>query len=114
MTDERYQHLMWDSNDPLTEAEMTEGWHWCRDFDELLIGPGMDDLLERCNCRKSADAEPSIAQMRQELAQAGWVERNSTTYIAPGGNWYRGPYGAWKVMKQLASAPMAETNEGKE
>lgn len=62
---------------------------------------------------ESADAEPSIAQIRQELAQAGWVERNSTTYIAPNGHWYRGPYGAWKVMKQLAADATTESKEPK-
>lgn len=58
-----------------------------------------------------ADAEPSISQMRQELAQSGWVERNSTTYIAPNGHWYRGPYGAWKAMKQLAAAATTDTSK---
>jgi hypothetical protein len=47
--------------------------------------------------------EPSIKKMRIELREAGWSERNLTTYIDPNGTWYRGPYGAWKEMKRRQS-----------
>jgi hypothetical protein len=48
MTDERYARLM-QSDDPLTAQEVFDGWHFCREFDELLVGPGMSEL-RRCSC----------------------------------------------------------------
>ena len=52
MTPDRY-HLLSESDDPedcLTKEEMAAGWHYCYEFDGLLIGPGMDEL-EYCRCR---------------------------------------------------------------
>ena len=52
MTPERY-HLLSESDDPedcLTEEEIAAGWHYCYEFDGLLVGPGMDEL-ECCQCR---------------------------------------------------------------
>lgn len=45
-----------------------------------------------------------IKQMKEELFKAGWVELNSTTYVAPNGKWYRGPHLAWEVMKKSSNA----------
>lgn len=33
----------------LTKAEIAEGWHWCNEFDWLLVGPGMSELA-CCHC----------------------------------------------------------------
>lgn len=63
-----------------------------------------DEHKDGCGVIPVVDAEPGIAQMRKELAESGWLERNSTTYISPNGQWVRGPYGAWKAMKKLAAA----------
>lgn len=49
MTDERWKALMADDESCLTQEEMSEGWHWCLDFDLLLVGPGMDEI-QNCNC----------------------------------------------------------------
>lgn len=52
MTTERYAELMdEDSNAMLTEQELSEGWHWCFDFDGLLVGPSMEMEWECCTCR---------------------------------------------------------------
>jgi hypothetical protein len=48
MTQERWQALMNDQSLNLTEAEIKEGWHWCHEFDGLLVGPGMGEA-EFCN-----------------------------------------------------------------
>ena len=37
MTEERYNELMRDENAKLTEEEMDEGWHFCLEFDGLLV-----------------------------------------------------------------------------
>ena len=51
MTLERWKALMDDRTNSvnLTEAEIAEGWHWCHEFDGLLVGPGMGEL-EVCRC----------------------------------------------------------------
>ncbi|MBB3227049.1 hypothetical protein FHW69_001650 [Luteibacter sp. Sphag1AF] len=51
MEHERYQELMWLCKGDLTEAEMKEGWHWCRDWDGLLVGPGMFET-SACTCEE--------------------------------------------------------------
>jgi hypothetical protein len=33
----------------LTAAELAEGWHWCWEFDGLLVGPEMGEL-NHCHC----------------------------------------------------------------
>ncbi len=50
MTDERYRELM-DSDDIfLTADERREGWHYCLDWDLLLVGPDMPEK-EVCMCK---------------------------------------------------------------
>jgi len=45
------------TNQPLTEEEKKEGWHFCLDWDFMLIGPGMSEL-EKCGCpRKESKSE---------------------------------------------------------
>lgn len=57
----RWHHLMKDDTLKLTDSEQKEGWHWCNEFDGLLVkgdpnqaycGPsciGNDDNLEGCS-----------------------------------------------------------------
>lgn len=49
MTDQRWRELMNDSNGKLTQEEMAEGWHWCPDWDDLLVGPGSMEIT-CCTC----------------------------------------------------------------
>ena len=35
---------MRDDDLPLTAEEIAQGWHFCPEWDELLIGPGMSEL----------------------------------------------------------------------
>lgn len=49
MTNERYQHLMSADECKLTEEELAEGWHYCAEWDYLLVGPGMGELVV-CKC----------------------------------------------------------------
>lgn len=37
MTNERWTHLMEDETLRLTQDELNEGWHFCPDWDGLLI-----------------------------------------------------------------------------
>lgn len=52
MTNARWVELMESSNDQqaaLTDDELKRGWHWCCDWDGLLVGPGMTEQ-EGCCC----------------------------------------------------------------
>jgi len=51
MTSERYWELEGFYDGKLTEEEVKEGWHFCPDWDGLLVGPGMSEH-ECCTCRK--------------------------------------------------------------
>lgn len=47
MTEARYNQLMGDSK--LTQEEIDLGWHFCNEFDGLVVGPGMLEL-KCCSC----------------------------------------------------------------
>lgn len=49
MTKKRYNRLMDDLNARLTKEEVVEGWHFCCEWDGLLIGPGMEQEID-CGC----------------------------------------------------------------
>ena len=49
MTENRWLELMNDPNGRLTKEEMEDGWHWCPEWDDLLVGPGMMEQ-ESCFC----------------------------------------------------------------
>ena len=50
MTAERYNALMGDERLCLDWQEISEGWHFCHEFDGLLVGPGMESELSVCRC----------------------------------------------------------------
>lgn len=52
MTQERYGQLMLNDDLPLTEEEIKLGWHFCWEWDGLLIGPGTEEFeYFFCKCR---------------------------------------------------------------
>lgn len=51
MLPERWTELMYNGDLRLTEKEIAEGWHFCPDWDSLLIGPGMIEM-DYCSCRE--------------------------------------------------------------
>jgi hypothetical protein len=46
---ERWKKLMESHDESLTDEELSAGWHWCYDWDGLLVGPGMQET-EHCHC----------------------------------------------------------------
>lgn len=55
MTEDRYNSLSNDEPPPnLTQAEWDAGWHFCVEWDNLLIGPGMGELAA-CSCFAATD-----------------------------------------------------------
>lgn len=49
MTEQRYQELMENDSKELTKEEIAQGWHFCTEFDGLLVGPGSTELAV-CKC----------------------------------------------------------------
>jgi hypothetical protein len=50
-----------------------------------------------------AEAEAELCDpdgWREDLLDAGWFEKSHTSWVAPDGTVYRGPYGAWHEMKR--------------
>lgn len=56
MDRKRWESLMKDDNLRLESNELAEGWHFCPEWDGLLIGPGMDEL-DACLCTPKLDAD---------------------------------------------------------
>ncbi len=53
----------------LTTQEIMEGWHFCGDWDGLLIGPGWGEL-EACTCFEPGDPRHQLVlDMRLERAR---------------------------------------------
>ena len=52
MNRERYIELD-RSGTGLTEQEWEEGWHWCNEWDGMLVGPNTDEALV-CSCSHPA------------------------------------------------------------
>lgn len=50
MTDKRWEELMLNDTLALTEQEVHQGWHFCPNWDDELIGPGMGEM-DNCNCK---------------------------------------------------------------
>jgi hypothetical protein len=48
MTDERWLQLMNSDTEPLTEQELKEGWHFCPEWDGLLMHRVITP--EDCSC----------------------------------------------------------------
>jgi hypothetical protein len=61
MDNKRYNELEQNLDSILTEKELSEGWHWCCEFDFLLVGPGMTEI-EFCLCEDEA-----IKKAKQKL-----------------------------------------------
>jgi hypothetical protein len=51
MDNDRWSKVHNSNTEPLTPEEIAEGWHFCLEWDGLLVGPGMDEL-KYCNCFK--------------------------------------------------------------
>lgn len=41
---------------------------------------------------------PTLWQMVDDLAEAGWKQHSRTIWKSPDGSFHLGPYGAWKAM----------------
>ena len=61
----RWETLMKSDDENLTQEEFEHGWHWCPDWDGLLVGPGMGELMG-CQCTwVSEDIQKKIERLRE-------------------------------------------------
>lgn len=58
MTNERYKFLMDNEGSSVTDEEFKEGWHFCYEWDGLLVGPGMPELKYCCCASDEANPTP--------------------------------------------------------
>ena len=49
MTQERYEFLQENIEVSLTQEEVSQGYHFCPDYDMLLVGPGSPEV-DTCTC----------------------------------------------------------------
>lgn len=49
MKNDRLHDLYTGVSEKLTDEELSQGWHWCYDFDGLIVGPDTAEE-ESCNC----------------------------------------------------------------
>lgn len=50
MTKERYREFRDNPELNVTKEEFNKGWHFCCEWDGLLVGPGMDEFEMCCVC----------------------------------------------------------------
>ena len=59
MTRERWYEVQFNDDAKLSESEVAAGWHFCDEFDCLLVGPGMGELrCCTCECSKHVPRPP--------------------------------------------------------
>lgn len=51
MTRERFFEIEF-KNSPITKEELEEGWHFCSDWDGMLVGPNTPES-EVCLCKNN-------------------------------------------------------------
>jgi hypothetical protein len=76
MTDERWLHLE-KTGKGLTEDEMKEGWHWCYEYDLLLMGPGMSGFE---NCLHSCFEEEARIALSVSNPPVPFTDCQAPTY----------------------------------
>ena len=76
--DARFAALMKDDALSLTQEEIATGWHFCPEFDGLLIGPETPELDDVCLCRPEnalPDNDPLIKKLVSEGRGPAWFQR---------------------------------------
>jgi hypothetical protein len=72
------EYMLIERSSTIPTHRVKQGWHWCDDWDDMLIGPGMDALVG-CTCKwpalepwkVEAAARVDEANARMEAAQKG-------------------------------------------
>jgi hypothetical protein len=86
-----------------------DAWEaWCDDRPLIRsIKPSaketLEDMLTKLGegVQKPLQTAPSVDVMIEQLLAAGWAKKSSAVWISPKGCLFRGPFGAWKVMRSV-------------
>lgn len=68
MSRQRWTALMKDDRLGLSGAEIEIGYHFCHEWDGLLVGPDMPEEWECCKCH--------VPQLKKDLAAAFQAKRD--------------------------------------
>lgn len=60
----RWRELMDDESKHLTPEEREKGWHFCNEFDGLLVGPAEDPEWECCTCFSEEEKAAFMAKAK--------------------------------------------------
>lgn len=66
---ERWEEVNRDDSLLLSEKEIAAGWHFCLEFDGLLVGPGMTEVLF-CDCARPNAARAFRLYKLQQFERA--------------------------------------------
>lgn len=61
----RWKELMDDESKNLTTEEQDKGWHFCHEFDGLLVGPTEDPEWECCTCFSEEEKAAYLAKTKK-------------------------------------------------
>jgi len=78
MKPERYKELEL-GNLALTEQEMADGWHWCYDWDYMLVGPEMPEM-KVCTCGEDDGLTREERGMNEEKTYEALMQRVKDEY----------------------------------
>lgn len=85
MNRERYNELN-QSGTGLTKEEWEAGWHWCNEWDGLLVGINTDEALV-CSCNhpaieawKESEAGKKLQKELDDRSDAYWNSRAKKPY----------------------------------
>jgi hypothetical protein len=68
MTKERWKQLFESMSEKPTPEENAMGWHFCDDYDGLLVGPPMSEW-HTCNCI----TDEGRKEAEEKCVAAGWA-----------------------------------------
>lgn len=97
MSRERYIFLMDNWEEKLTPEEFEAGWHWCLEWDGMLVGPNSHEALV-CSCNHPAIEAWKASEDGKKL-QKEIDDRSEAMYNAPTTD------GALEYFLQLRETP---------
>lgn len=86
MTPERYKLLNSEESGSLTAEEMREGWHFCYEWDGLLINPNHKDG-ETCSCEPWTEEQIATLTGLKTDSQPTVIESNNQPDLGPAVGW---------------------------
>lgn len=66
MTDQRYKQIFDNLEEKLTPEEISQGWHFCCEWDGLHINPSMDESWA-CSCHTDEEKEKFVSGYIQRM-----------------------------------------------